>query len=430
MKVSVLFFILFFLILTNTFPIPAADQNKLQEEVTVLAVEVPVRVLQKGRAVRNLTREDFNLFENGIKQEITAFEVVSRKISTPREISTEELKIPPKKRLFLLIFNIFDYNDNVGDGIDYFFEKVFRPGDKLIILTEDRLLNIEIGKSLSSMINDLKDTLKQYKRISTKEIIRAYYKLGFEASRLTGGIEMANRSGGGSLSGVLKFYENYLTLWKEYKRMFILPDTDLYHSVINRVKQMEGEKWALCFQQRELFPKLKNQGSLDIKINNMINRAVDPVRQNWARLVRVKQAELQRSLAYSGIFPTELLKDLFMEANITFHLILMKSIGKLLSPDFEMGEVAQDYEDCFKQISWSTGGYTTFSNKVTQALEEAVEVEDFHYLLVYTPKNKQEDKKREIKVKVNKKGVKVIHLKNFRKIKAKDRRKVDRNRGC
>jgi hypothetical protein len=75
-------------------------KEQLQEEVTVLAVEVPVRVLQKGRAVRNLTREDFVIFENGIKQEITAFEVVSRKIAAPREVSTEELKIPPKKTSF------------------------------------------------------------------------------------------------------------------------------------------------------------------------------------------------------------------------------------------------------------------------------------------------------------------------------------------
>jgi hypothetical protein len=134
------------LILTNTFPIPAADQNKLQEEVTVLAVEVPVRVLQKGRAVRNLTREDFEIFENGIKQEITAFEVVSRKISTPREVSTEELKIPPKKRLFLLIFNIFDYTKNVGDGIDCFFEKIFDEAKTLNLIKEETNVALNFGE--------------------------------------------------------------------------------------------------------------------------------------------------------------------------------------------------------------------------------------------------------------------------------------------
>ena len=75
-------------------------QGKQQEEVTVIAVEVPVRVLQKGQYVKGLTKEDFELFENGIKQQITGFEVRSRRISVPVDIPEEELKINPEKRLF------------------------------------------------------------------------------------------------------------------------------------------------------------------------------------------------------------------------------------------------------------------------------------------------------------------------------------------
>jgi len=102
-----------------------------------------------------------------------------------------------------------------------------------------------------------------------------------------------------------------------------------------------------------------------------------------------------------------------MEANITFHLILMKSLRDILYRDFELKEVAQDYEDCFKQISFSTGGHATFSNKVTEALKEATEAEDYYYLLVYSPNEDQSEKKRDIEVKVKKRGIKVIHLKHF-----------------
>jgi len=49
--------------------------------VTVTAVEVPVRVLYKGQPVKDLTKEDFEIYENGIKQNITVFEAVSRKIA-------------------------------------------------------------------------------------------------------------------------------------------------------------------------------------------------------------------------------------------------------------------------------------------------------------------------------------------------------------
>ncbi|MCK4825345.1 hypothetical protein KA005_56885, partial [bacterium] len=53
-----------------------------QEKVTVTAVEVPVRVLLKGEVIRGLAKEDFEVFENGVKQEITQFKIVSRKISS------------------------------------------------------------------------------------------------------------------------------------------------------------------------------------------------------------------------------------------------------------------------------------------------------------------------------------------------------------
>ena len=83
-----------------------------------------------------------------------------------------------------------------------------------------------------------------------------------------------------------------------------------------------------------------------------------------------------------------------------------------------MKEVANDYEDCFRQISSATGGSPTFSNKVAAALQEATETEDFHYLLVYSPKENPEIESRDVKVKVNRKAVKVVHLKQIREIEA------------
>jgi hypothetical protein len=81
--------------------------------------------------------------------------------------------------------------------------------------------------------------------------------------------------------------------------------------------------------------------------------------------------------------------------------------------DFELREVAKDYEDCFRQISFSTGGHTVFSNKVVAAMEEASQTEDYYYLLVYSPKEDPAEKPLAIDVKVKKKGLDVIHLKQF-----------------
>jgi hypothetical protein len=405
----------FFLLTLHSFLLlPNQEQKTTQEEVTVVAVEVPVRVLQKGQFVRNLTKEDFELYENGVLQPITGFEVRSRRISVPVDAPAEELKIQPEKRLFLLIFNIFDYQDYVGEAVDYFFANTFRKGDQLIIVTEGNLFPIDTGRGPTKVVQDVKDALKKFKVISTMQILSAYQNLRTEADRL---ILSLLEVGKGSMpwdQAVMTFYRNYERIWLEYKRQFITPDLEIYRSIIKKIKAEEGEKWALCFQQREMFPKLKNEGRLERLIRDLVDTpSEDPMTTIQQRNVRSMQMQLQRLFDVSGDMPTEALKNLFMEANITFHLLLLKSHRPLVERDFELREVGKDYEDCFRQISFSTGGLTTFSNNVTEAMIEASQNEDYYYLLVYSPKEDPKEKPLAIDVKVKQKGVDVIHLKQF-----------------
>ncbi len=389
---------------------PFPEKSAAQEEVTVVAVEVPVRVLQKGQFVRDLIKEDFEIYENGVLQPITGFEVRSRRISVPADISDEDLKIKPEKRLFLLIFNIFDYQDSVGEAIDYFFTSTFRKGDRVIILTEGNLFPIETGRGAAKVAQDVKDTLRKFKVISTMQIFRAYQNLRSEADRLI----MALRGGRQWDQAVMGFYRNYERIWLEYKRQFITPDLELYRSLIKRIKAEEGEKWALCFQQREMFPELKNEGSLERLIRELVDTpSEDPIITTQQRNVRSMQMQLQRLFDVSGDMPTEALKNLFMEANITFHLLLLKSHRPLVERDFELREVGRDYEDGFRQISFSTGGHTAFSNNIIETMIEASETEDYYYVLVYSPKEDPTQKPLSIDVKVKQKGLEVIHLKQF-----------------
>ena len=399
---------LFFLFNLNINSVPG--QEKPQEEVTVIAVEVPVRVIHKGQVVKNLIKEDFEVYENGVKQEITAFEVISRKISIPQE----ERKPHQKKRLFFLIFNIFDYNKAVGEGIDYFFQNVFQQGDQFIVLTEGGVLDIKRGKNISEVILNLKETLKKFKIISNQSTLKIFRDLRFESDKLIGMLQGYERSAFTPLDQAMsRFFDNYRIAWLDYRKQYLIPDLELYRSIIKRIKQMEGEKWAICFQQREMFPRLKKAGRLDNEIRNWVDSQADPMAQVKARLVQSKQQELQRAFDVSQNFPADGLIDLFMEGNITFHLILLKSSRTVFSQDFELREIASDYEDCLKKISFSTGGSSAFSNKVSEALEEATEKEDYYYLLVYSPKENQSAKKRDIEVKVKKSGVNIVYLKHI-----------------
>ncbi len=391
---------------------PFPEKNKAQEEVTVVAVEIPVRVLQKGQFVRNLTKEDFEIYENGVLQPIMGFEVRSRRIFVPVEASAEELKIRPEKRLFLLIFNIFDYQDSVGEAIDYFFANTFRKGDQIIILTEGNIFPIETGKGHAKVAQDIKDTLKKFKIISTMQILSAYQNLRSEADQLILALQGDRPMPWDQ--AVTAFYRNYERIWLEYKRQFITPDLELYRSIIKRIKAEEGDKWALCFQQREMFPELKNEGRLERIIREKVDTpSEDPLITAQQRNVRSMQMQLQRLFDVSGDMPTEALKNFFLEANITFHLLLIKSDRPMVENDFELREVSRDYEDCYRQISISTGGHTAFSNKVTEAMIAASQTEDYYYLLVYSPKEDSTQKPLSIDVKVKQKGTDVIHLKEF-----------------
>lgn len=385
-------------------------QERPQEEVRVTLIEVPVRVLFKGQNVKDLTKDDLELYENGVRQEIKVFEAKTRKISAPRA-AVEEMAVQPAKRLFVLIFNIFDYSDAVGEGIDSFFQNIFRPGDQLVVLIEDRILNIETGKGVSEVVSALKESLKRLKLISNQATLKVFRELSIEADRLLNILRGLDQDRTPIDQAVTRFFDNYLRFWDEYKRHYLIPDVELYRGIAKRIQQIDAEKWAICLQQRELFPKLKQASSLDREISNWVEAQTDPRDQVRARMVQAKQMELKRNMDVSGIVPSEILRDIFMKANITFHLITLKSFRTLLSQDFELDDVAQDYEDCFKKISRATGGYSTFSNNISEALKEATESEDHYYLLAYSPKEDEKVKERKVEVKVKKSDVDIIYLK-------------------
>jgi len=390
-------------------------QGKPQEEVTVTAVEVPVRVFSKGEPVRDLTKENFEIYENGVKQEISHFEVISRRISSPAlpQPPVSGQKSRPPKRLFLLLFNIFDYDDSVGQAVDEFFRNIFGPGDQIVVLTEGRVLQLERGQGIEELASSVKDSLRKFKAISTAAAIKNFREISYEADRLLAQLRGQETGRLSIAPAMIRFFENYQRIWDEYRRQFLEFDVDFYERLIGRLKIVEGEKWAVAFQQREMFPKIRSASRLDHEIRAWVDSQIEPQLQVDARMVQARQQELQRSFDFIASLRPEELNDLFLAADFTFHLILLKSSRTIFSQDLELREVGQNYEELLNRISRLTGGYSSFSNQPAAALRQAAEVEDFHYLLVYSPKETAGGKKRTIEVKVNRPEVDIVSLKNY-----------------
>ncbi len=100
------------LVLAAASAVPALPQA-FEGSSQVTAVEVPVNVLTRdGQPVRGLTADDFEVYDGGDRQKISAFEVIDLKAMKPAESApaaaapeTADLR-PAARRHFLLLFDL------------------------------------------------------------------------------------------------------------------------------------------------------------------------------------------------------------------------------------------------------------------------------------------------------------------------------------
>jgi len=136
-------------------------------------LKLPVRVLSGNKVVENLLKDDFNLRTNGQKVEIVEF------FENNRSLLKRDLP-----RIFVLTFNITEYEQQITDGIVYFVENILEEGDSLFVWSPVKMYLIDSGgdkKSIGENIKEIvkKDTLQYKSDIaratgSLDEIIRKY----------------------------------------------------------------------------------------------------------------------------------------------------------------------------------------------------------------------------------------------------------------
>lgn len=111
-----------------------------QQQATIINVAVPVRVLDKGSFVGSVSIDDFELYENGILQKIDALYLI-KDANTARKEAVRQFD-PLLSRTFYFLFQLTDWDPNLGDAVEYFFNDVFLPGDSLVIMTPERTFRL------------------------------------------------------------------------------------------------------------------------------------------------------------------------------------------------------------------------------------------------------------------------------------------------
>ena len=95
----------FALVLGPAAPATPAAREPVSETASVVAVEVPVVVLEDGKPVRGLTRDDFILEDGRTPEPLTGFEMLD--LQSPRSRETPVALVPAAaRRHFLLLFDL------------------------------------------------------------------------------------------------------------------------------------------------------------------------------------------------------------------------------------------------------------------------------------------------------------------------------------
>ncbi|MEA2343252.1 MAG: hypothetical protein QOF63_1421 [Thermoanaerobaculia bacterium] len=134
---------------------PAAETPKLSESIDVRVIGIDVVVTdKKGNPVTGLTKDDFQIFENGKEKTISNFYEIEGKTATQAVVvPTPGVPAPPKeeineqlrRRIILYIDNLSlaPFNRNrVFKQMKEFVKDVMRPGDEAMVATYNRSLKV------------------------------------------------------------------------------------------------------------------------------------------------------------------------------------------------------------------------------------------------------------------------------------------------
>ncbi|MBP1768550.1 MAG: hypothetical protein H6P98_2665, partial [Candidatus Aminicenantes bacterium] len=170
---------------------------------------------------------------------------------------------------------------------------------------------------------------------------------------------------------------------------------------------------------RPVFPQIKTSGRLAENLHIAIDSSVGANPAYDA--VRARQQELETSFDINNNFPGDKIRELFTQANITFHALLMKAAATragFFSEDLDVREVQAQFEDTLRKISRATGGLTVFSNEVLESLKQASAKPDQYYLIVYQPEKGLVSPDNKIEVRVRRENVDIVSLKTRTPAKA------------
>ena len=382
----------------------SASSQDVKEESVVINVEVPVRVYQGNIFISHLTKNDFELYENGISQKIEAVYLVKKRAV---ERSEEERRFSPKtSRNYFLIFEITEYMTRLGEAVGYFYHNVLAPGDNLVIVTPLKTyqFNSEVlgFKSEGELVNELKYLLRLDAKKGSSEYTRLLVELEQLAQTIASQIDQTETIPTYSLKDenllpLEKQLMKYSTLLRRVEKLRIVDQNKLLEFA-KYLQDKEGQKYVFLFYQREFIPRLEHR-----ILDQCMTLYQD--KPNILRMISHLFEAYNREISFN----VDLVKRAFADSSISIHFLFVSKPRRHISGVF-MQEQSDDIFSAFRDMAEACGGFVGTSANPAYSFKQAVEASENYYLLYYSPKNYKKDNAfKRIEVKVKNKDYKVKH---------------------
>lgn len=384
--------------------------QQISEQSQVINVEIPVRVFDGNVFVDNLTIQDFEIYQDGIRQNVEALYLIKKRAV---ERSEEKKRFAPEtSRHFFLFFEISEYYPRLSDAIDYFIQNVIIPGDNLIIVTPlktyrqtYRALQLNSREELARQLKELlrRDTLIGYSeyRRSLDDLSSLTLSLASDNERPSD-VER-NQPLSPSTTSEFSFYffeaklMRYMDIIERIESLRRVDQQKLL-GFADYLKEVQGQKYIYFIYQKEYVPRIER--NILMKYMELYQDRPNVVNQ-LKKLMEMYRREIT--------FDVDLVKKSYADSSISIHFLFLTP-----PPDVEYGlefhEQSEDIFSAFREISFATGGYMDSSENPTHLFNGAVEASENFYLLYYSPKDYVEDGEfHNIEVRIKDKKYKVVH---------------------
>lgn len=349
----------------STLPTIAADEAVLT-----------VRVFDGKTPVKGLAQEDFKLEINGKETALTGFAEKYHKIDAPSSRKSEP-------RLFVLVFNISDYNPGLSGQVEYLFKEVIKPGDRMMVFTNNYFLNDRPTKNV-------KKARKKLERILAMESSMVRRQLGHIETEMKTLIEDTLQNNGSPMAVMQSFKSRYMNLFEQFKQRSNNVVTAQGNQMAEFLKNRELPKWVLHFHQVGMFPQLKASWDRRGKGGKSLRALFEQWSQQYA-WVRSDLAALDTGLASVDDDLVNKFSQYFLNSDAGFHAFIMQGTSVFSPEYFDFKPVSSSSESLVRRVA-GTGG-----NDKNRLLNK----ENAFYVLSYAPLKKL---KKKTSIKVSLKG--------------------------